>query len=296
MSFYDDIVSDAVAPPWLQQGAYQQGPGIGGRYLQTIGKELDAIAIRARQAAVVSMPGVGDPSAIPLLCADRLIVQGSSETTGQITARLTGAFDAWRIAGSDWGVLTEILALFRGFVNAIPPGLIVAGAIGSAVRWSYWATLVPNTAIPPLHTPSANNWDWDLDQEYTGLGNGVIPWYRWWLILRSYGSYAWCTANQLIGAGGFLIGDGTAIGFNVSPSIFVAMQNVLRNWMAAGSWCRWIIVDLNPPNTLYFPNAPNAQPDGTWGPPAKLQAGSPPVWVPSRDPASRFCDGMKAGY
>ena len=91
MGFYDDIVSDAVAPPWLQQGAYQQGSGVGGRILQTCGKELDQIATRARQAAVVSMPGVGDPSAIPLLCADRLIVQGSSETTGQITARLTGA-------------------------------------------------------------------------------------------------------------------------------------------------------------------------------------------------------------
>jgi hypothetical protein len=296
MGFYDDIVSDSVAPPWLQQGAYQQGAGVGGRILQTWGKELDTIATRARQAAVVSMPGVGDPSAIPLLCADRLIIQGSSETTGQITVRLTAAFDSWKTAGGDWAVLAQILGLFRGFPNAIPPGRIVGGGYGAdSIRWSYWATTPPVITIPPLHTPPMGNWLWDFDVEYTGLGPNVSPWYRFWLILDSYGSYSWCGPNQLIGAGGFKIGDGTAIGFNISPAIFVAMRTLLRNWQAAGAWCRWIIVNLNAPNTFYSPDNPNAEPDGTWGKPAKLQAGSPPVWVPARDANSRFCDGMAVG-
>ena len=295
--FYDDIVADNVAPPWLQQGAYGQGSGVGGRYLQTIGTELQTIATRARQAAVVSMPGVGDPTAIPLLCADRLLVQGPSETNAQISARLSNAFNSWLIAGGDWGVLSEILALFTGFANGIPPARIVSGSVGAdSIRWSYWtATPPPYATRPPLHTPPMGNWNWDFDAEYTGLGPNVSPWYRYWIVIDSYSTYAWCGPNQLIGTGGFKIGDGTAIGFNIGPQIFTAMRQVLRNWQQAGAWCRWIIVNFNATGAFYQPDNPNSEPDGTWGPPAKLQAGNPPVWVPARDSNSRFCDGMAVG-
>jgi hypothetical protein len=92
-----------------------------------------------------------------------------------------------------------------------------------------------------------------------------------------------------------VLGSGLAIGFNISPSIFVAMRTLLRNWQQAGAWCRWILVNLNPPNTFYSPDNPNTEPDGTWGRPAKLVAGSPPVWSVARDANTRFVDGMAVG-
>lgn len=284
MGFFDDIVSDQVAPPWLQQGAYGRGPGVGGRYLQTIGIELDTIETRAKQAAVVSMPGVGDPSALPFLGLDRVIAQGASEPNAAFVVRLSGAFDAWRIAGSDWGVLTEVLSLFVGFTNGVPPGRIVS----NTSLWSYYGA-APNLAVPPLHTQLMANWNWDGNAEWRGLVSGAIPWWRYWLILDSFGGSQWTTSEGNWGDPGNW-GDATASwGLSVPPGIFNSIRSVLRAWQAAHAWCRWVVVSLQAGQ--YTPDGLNS-PDGHWGFWGKVVSG---VRVQSRDTTARYVDGVSDG-
>lgn len=295
MGFIDDIVSDQVAPPWLQQGAYGVGAGVGGRYLQTIGLELDAIAARARQAALVSMPGKGDATAIPLLCADRLMVQGPAESNASITLRLQGAFDSLRLAGMPWGVLQQLLALFNGVAAGTPPMRTVT----DNVVWDYYAAGA-STLVPPTHFTSqttAGQFNWDNHQEWTGVAPTQTTWWRYWLILDSSGPSAWCTTDGNWGDAGNW-GDGGPWGINITaagvantPLFMQSMRSILRNgWQTAGAWCRWIVVNFTSGN--YGPDAVNATPDGTWATWAKLVAG---VWVQSRDQTARYGDGLLTG-
>lgn len=289
MGFVEDIVSDEVAPPWLQQGA-DGGPGVSGRYMQTCGMGLQAIAVRAQQAAVVSMPGIGDPSAIPYLCLDRLLVQGTSEPNASIVKRLSGAFDSWRIGGSPWDVLQQILGLFTGFAGGIPPGRTVS----EMLDWDYYGA-APDLTKPPIHFRSIPaNWNWDNHTEVTGQVPGATLWWRYWLIIDSYAPFAWCTAAPVLG-GGRVLGSGLAIGFNISGALFATMRSILRTHQATHAWCRWIVIVLAAGGLVDQPNQPVNAPDGTWGPPARLQAGAPPVWIQARDANTRYVDGVADG-
>lgn len=286
MGFIDDIVSDQVAPPWLQQGAYQQGPGIGGRYLQTLGIELDTIALRARQAAVVGLPGIGDPSGLFYIGNDRLLKQSASESNASFALRCSGAFDSWRIGGSDWGVLQQVLTQFIGFAGGLPPARIV----DNSQYWSFYPAGA-TTSVPPLHnTTVAGNWNWDNHGvlEWTGLfGSG---WWRYWLIIDSFGGSTWTNTEGNWGDAGNW-GDTTASwGLSIPPGIFVTIRQLLRSWQGAHAWCRWIVVNFQSGN--YTPDGANATPDGTWSKWGKLVGGS---WVQSRDTSARYVDGVLDG-
>lgn len=288
--FFDDIVSDAVAPPWLQAGAYGRGSGVGGRYLQTFGLELDTIFARAKYAAYNGLPSVCDPSAIPLLCADRVIYQGPSESTASITVRLMQAFDNWRIAGGDWGVLREVLSLFSGFGAGIPSARIV----DDVQTWSYYGAN-PNLLVPPLHTASrsfhSGQWNWDNDQEWTGLVPTQLPWYRYWLILDVLTPVVWTTTEGAWGDPGNW-GDTTeSWGLGQPATFFQSMQAVIRARQQAGAWCRWIVVNFAA--NAYDPNLSNTEPDGTWSHWGKLVSG---VRVQARDLTARFVDGVAEGH
>jgi hypothetical protein len=283
--FYDDIVSDEVAPPWLQQGAYGQGNGVGGRYLQTIGVELSTIANRARQAILNPMPGKGDPSALPLIAADRLIVLGSSESNVAAAARLQTAFDFWRVAGGDWAVLAEIASLFSGFTNGVPSIRIV----DDTSEWSFYGAN-PNLSVPPLYAPArVANWNWDNHAEWTGLAAGQGPWYRYWIVIDCFGPTSFCSEDGNWGSGGNW-GDGNAWGVSIPNTLFLQMQRVLKIWQQAGAWCRWIVLNFQTGN--YLVDSPNATPDGTWAFWGK-QVNS--VRVQSRDTTARYADGALAG-
>lgn len=292
MGFFDDIVSDSVAPPWLQQGAYGRGPGVGGRYLQTIGIELDTIAARAKAAAYNGLPLQCDPSALPLIGDDRLMIQGASESNAAVAIRLSQAFDAWRVGGSDWGVLWEVLSLFAGQAGGTPPGRIVS----NTKRWSYYPAAATLT-VPPLVTDNKlGNWNWDGGAEVTGLAPVAVPWWRYWLILDAFAPTAWCAAAPVLG-GGRVLGGGLAIGFNISGAIFASIRTILRSWQAAHAWSRWIVVNFS--SGQYTPDGVNAEPDGTWGPWVKLVVGFSVAgvgqWVPTRDATARYVDGIADG-
>lgn len=290
--FSTDIVSDQVAPPWLQVGARGE-PGVGGRYLQTCGLALDAIATRALNASIISMPGVGDPSGLPYIGLDRVIMQGALEADTAYATRLTESFDAWRVSGSAWGVLWQVLSLFAGYSGGTPSGRTVSSGASPTFysTWDYYGTAA-NLTVPPLHfTSITNNWNWDNNTEVQGTSPGVVPWYRYWLIIDSG---TWTTDEGNWGDAGNW-GDGTASwGLSVPPAIFQSIRTVLRSWQAANAWCRWIVIPLT--TDTFEPDAANAEPDGTWGPWwALTTSGAVNTWVQSRSQSARYADGLLPG-
>ncbi len=173
--FAADIISDRVAPPWLQNP-------VGGAYLETMGMGLDQLVYRSAQAQVLRMPGVGDPSGLYYIGLDRLIPKGPNESTASYANRLQAAFDVWQRAGSDWAVLQLALAYL---LPSTPAGLIVSD---TSVWSDYGANATPATK-PPTHlryqgpSPSRRfNWNWDAEA-FDPHPSGAKAWWRFWLVL-----------------------------------------------------------------------------------------------------------------
>jgi hypothetical protein len=288
MGFFDDIVSDFVAPPWLQQGAYGRGPGIGGRYLQTIGIELDAIALRAKQAANISLPGLGDPSQLPFLGSDRLLWQGPSEPNAAFVVRLSGAFDAWAYAGSDWALLGQTLP---ELLPVAPPMFVVS----DTSTWSYYPAGATGTTPPITARIQPPNWNWDgaaVDAHLPGL----TAWWRSWLVIFSAGATTWATAGPTLGTGGQpVLGNSPnwSLGFsNVPPVFWINLRRQLAVFRAAQSWIRHIIISLDATHfQIDKPAGGGINPDGTFGLPYAIVGG---VYVASRFPTARYVPGSPA--
>lgn len=279
MGFSDDIVSDSVAPPWWQVGSSGEA-GTGGRYLQTIGDGLQTIFTRIAAASLNGIPGAGDVTAIPLLAADRLLYQGGSESNTTFSARLSAAYDAWRIAGGDWSILCQFLSL-------LTPATPQISIVSDSYVWSYY-TAAASTVSPPIQYVSAvANWLWDGHLEVTGMGPGVTQaWWRFWVVI-DLGS--WVTSEGNWGAAGNW-GDTTASwGLSVPATIFVAMRSVLAASEAANAWCRWIVIRLT---ASMDPNGAPNDPDGNYGQWYKIVSH---VYVQSRTQGARYVDGWRAG-
>lgn len=159
----------AVAPPFLQ------GEN-GSRYLYVMTLMSDVLLEKANQGMKAHMPGQGDPSAIPLLCDDRVLTRGLNETDDAISARLQRAFDTWAHAGSRPTILEEIaayLGLYDAQASAQLPAASIVGGNATFATWSTIFNTTPIGAQPARAQISPSNWNWD------GLWR---PW-RCWLIL-----------------------------------------------------------------------------------------------------------------
>ena len=174
-AFATDIVSDRVAPPFLQ------GPN-GSKYLTVIGRSLDTVRYRSAQAMLVHMPGLGDASGLYYIGLDRLLAQGPNEPNSTFIPRLSGAFDLWQYAGTDWAVLEEALAY-------LAPSKPVAKIVSNTSVWSYYAANATPATHPPMHLRWQGpdmahrfNWNWDNDQFDPHVVNGR-SWWREWLII-----------------------------------------------------------------------------------------------------------------
>jgi hypothetical protein len=279
MTFQQDIVSDEVAPPFLQ------GP-FGTALLGAIGQTLDALKARSNAAAKNGMPGQGDPSALPLLGLDRLLLQGPGETNAAFNARLSGAFDMWQRAGNDWTVLEQCL---KQILPLQPPALIVS----NTSAWSYYGASADTTRPPLQFLARVANWNWDGNVE--PIGTVSTPWWRMWMVLFSYAPNAWATASLALGGGGPVLGANpgtTSLGFaNVGPQFWVTLRNALiAAQKAQHAWLRWIVVCFD--SAHFQPDAPaggGVNPDGTFGPGYAIASNN---YVSTRFASCRYVPGV----
>lgn len=139
----------------------------------------DILLDRADQAMRIRMPGQGDPSQIPYLANDRVLVQGPLEPQAAFVARLKTAFPAWKTCGSRLAVHREIQTYLQGMqpgVAAVLPEFAIVG--GSWDNTTSWTTTRQGDAIgqaPALANVSAN-WNWNGKDE---------PWKAWLVLYMS---------------------------------------------------------------------------------------------------------------
>lgn len=173
-----------IAPPWLVNL-------VGKSYLSLFGQTLDSqlpgaftmtgLLDKAKQAIYARMPKRCQPDALPLLAADRGLVQGPSESAASFGERLSLAFDAWDHAGAARAVMEQIIAYFQG--QAVQPAgdwpvAAVVGTDNSSLprtsRWWWYRTGDNTQQAPGTYKASPGNWNW---------GGPFAQWWRTWLIM-----------------------------------------------------------------------------------------------------------------
>lgn len=144
MSLYRDRESK-MAPPWLR------GPGAR-PVLEELGGEKDVQVDRARQSVLANFPDQGPADALPKIGADRMLPQGTTESTADWRERMRTVWDdvnSWPGAGAHGPLL---FALARaGFPTGLSSGAVI---IQRTKRYSYLNAGVVTFGTHP-------GWGWD---------------------------------------------------------------------------------------------------------------------------------------
>jgi hypothetical protein len=244
-------MSDAISPTWLN------GP-VGQRFRYSMSVLYDALSDAAGYANLARFPLHAPFDALPLLGADRQIVQGFAESNASYANRLVQWLDLWRAAGSPMGVLLAVLSLFL-------PTSVRVRTVDNSSNWNtydYGANPFPIGAAvptPPTYVKGASNWDWD--------GN-TTPWWRAWVIVYVQ-AMGW-TIGPHWGDGGHWGDPGRLWGITgPQASQLATLRAVVKQWKPAHSWVLNIILTTN--DARFDPAQPaggGINPDGTWGNPA----------------------------
>ena len=206
-AFTLDIVSDQVAPPWLQNP-------VGASYLQTMGTGLDTIRYRSAQASLLHMPGQGDSSADYYIGLDRLLMQGQGETSAAFEARCTAAFDSWQRAGNDWSVIAQTMATLQPYLPAIR-------TVSDTVRWSWYNENGFAAQTPPLEfLASVSNWNWD-NEDPSQHPLSPTAWWRFWLIVNAGMSIAGTSINGATNASPIEFSTTTPHGLSIGQTVYI---------------------------------------------------------------------------
>ena len=168
------------------------GPN-GQKFLGSLGLCSDILLDKMTQAVALRVPGQGDPSQIPYLADDRLLVQGPAESNASFIARLKSAFPDAKIWGSRFSILRELQAyaqnLQPGVVASYPEFAIVGATSDGVHSYAQWDTLYQGTALgapPAKQVVSPSNFSWNGSTHPT------------WAFLVLYMSYV---ASGLSGTG-----------------------------------------------------------------------------------------------
>lgn len=262
----------SASPPWLRTG-------IAEKFMYMLGLGMDALLEKLNQAVRSRMPGQGATSTtLAYVGADRLIPQGILEPASSYIVRLQQAWDSWGFAGTNRGVLAEILGYLTPFQ---PLARAVTDPRSSLNKWDTYLAGTNLVSHPqPTNTAVvATNWNWDGQQ---------FPW-RFFIILQSISPQNW-TGTEGTWGDGAVWGDATASwGLSVTAAEISAIRNIVGTFKSA-QWCQWIIVGFDA--TLFDPGASadgTHNPNGTWGNWGTNVNG---VWVPSRPASGRYCSGI----
>lgn len=246
---FRDIFKSYITP-WLADrldpnaGQDQPGPSIlnaGYRYLWTMIAPLDAAAENLVQSLQAAWPGIGTPTALPLIERMRGIVRGEGESDDAYVARAKTWLDQWRAAGSAEGIALAI----QQYLSAHPQIRIVT-------RSGYWVTLHTDGTI--VTQQGTWNWDGTSNPERAGF------WSEIWIII--YPS-PWSDSGSFLNTGLKWGGDGLGVGHDVDRVEYDAVQGLIAQWKSAHTKIRAVVWTTD--GTLFDPNTPASLPDGTWG-------------------------------
>jgi len=228
----------AFVPKWLQN---RPGLNVGYKFLYVVCAILDLMMEVTLQGVQAALPGVGTPTALPLIGQSRAIIRGEAESDASYAKRLRAWLDTWKNAGS-----SETLALqIQAFLGNTPMVRIVT-------RSGYWVTLATDGTTST--TTAAWNWDGASNPERAGW------WSDLWIIIYPT---EWTVAGT-IGATADPSHDVEGLGHLVPSSAVDGILAIVEQWKAAHTWIVALIWSYDV--TLFDPAAPVVgDPDGTWG-------------------------------
>lgn len=212
---------------------------------------LDAIMAFAIEGFAARLPGVGTPTALPLIGRDRQIRRGFAESEASYAVRLR----EWRspghkIRGSPLSVMQQL----RGYLTPHNPMIRVVNRAGA------WHTLDAAGEYSYVAPQSPRNWDWDAQTI-------AEAWSEFWVII--YPPLGLWTRGPTWGDptlwGGAWGTPGYTWGSTATPDQVADVRAIVRDWQAQGSRCVNVIIAFD--YQSFDPNAPAGAPlpDGTWG-------------------------------
>lgn len=197
---------------------------------------LDLCMVVLEESADARMPGLGTPTALPLIAHDRGMVRGMSDTDASFAARLVTWLDRWRQAGSQIAIARAI----QDYVGGNPKVKVVN-------RYGVMTTLEANGT-----SSSVANVTWDWDSISNPLRAGF--WSEIWVIIYAP---AW---PQF---GGWP-GGPSPLGALDMPAIdHDIIKQLLAQWKSAHTFVRAVILTYDA--TLFDPTSSPTMPNGKFG-------------------------------
>jgi hypothetical protein len=253
-------------PAWLQN---TPGLNVAYRTIWMVCAALDVMMEAIIQGRAAAFPGLGTPTALPLIGSSRGIRRGIDETDESYALRLRNWLDTWENAGADAIVLAELQAQ----ITPLPKCRIVA-------RNGHWTTLDPDGTV----TVTDAAWDWDGNSNPERNDPTVPCWSDYWIIVYSP---PWAiTGTSLAALVGLWGTHALGCGHAVPRSPLDAIVTLVAQWKGAHTRVRCVIWSYDA--TLFDPANPASLPDGWWGHWSREDPGNPGTWISSRDPSARY--------
>ncbi len=264
----------AISPPWLF-AAVGDLTAVAGKYVYAMGLADDALIQKQQWGQEAHMPTVCDPTALPLIGDDRVILRGFAEGDDAYRVRLQRAFETWQHAGSSRSDIGALL----GYLTPFAP---IMRIVSNGGNWDFTPAGATPDTIPTHLRVVPTNWHWDGG----AYADAASLWFRSWVIV---GTGVW-VKNDPIGTPGRKFGDriGT-IGCNATRNQVRSVQALVKTWKSAHTYVPWIILSFD--DTWFSPWLPPGDaklPDGLWGPWHKVVGG---VAVRSRTSNAAYWDG-----
>jgi len=270
------VIADRIEgalPEWMLELLHWRDLAI------TIALGMDALIDGAIEFALAAMPGQnrfapllgGFPNtdALPLLGRDRRIVRGFTEGPEDYALRLRHFREAWRAAGTGFGVLEQV----RGVLGPNPPRVRAVTASG------FWYTIEPD-GTRKLHTPDGTGFQIAPDGTSSALTAPAHPFdwdsethppnpFRFFIIIYAP------TNPPLTGTGGVygwgLRFYGTpleTLGTSSTIPHVAMIRGLIGDCKTEGVDCHKIIIAFDPDS--FDPETPGpypaaGMPDGWWG-------------------------------
>ena len=221
---------------------------------------LDLCMVVLEESFYARMPGLGTPTALPLIAHDRGMIRGMTDTDASFSARLITWLDRWRQAGSQIAIARAI----QDYVGGNPMVRVVNRA----------GTMTTLTASGASSRVDTITWDWDSisNPERAGFWSEIfiivyVP--PWTISASTWPGLYW---------GSHTLG----LGIQTPRADVDNLRALLAQWKAAHTFVRCVVFTYDA--TLFDPTSPSSLPDGKWG-----QNGLPRVSPRRRGSRPRTC-------
>ena len=249
----DRLIRNALSslvPNWL---ANRPSLSVGFTTLYAIALVADCLLETAWQGFLAALPGVGDPSALPLIGQSRALLQGPLEPSASFAIRLQQWLANSRKLGAKATLAVQIQAFLTPASGPLPTIRIVD-------RSGNWVTVNPNGSIV-FAVDTAWNWDSVSNPERSGW------WADHWIIVApsTFATYGNTSDAAWIAGWGNYTGTALGIGHEVSRVYVDGILKLVHGVKGAHTWIVAIVWTSNA--ALFTPGALGlaGNPDGTWG-------------------------------